>query len=210
MIKIKIAIVDDHQLFRDGMSALLASNEEFEVLAGLSNGVELFEFLAEGNLPHVLLLDLTMPEMNGFEALTKLKKEYPKIKTIAISMHDDGNYIVKCVRSGAYSYLLKNTDEEELVQAINTVFKGQKYFNPTISERMINIMAMEGNQPKKLSAKESEILEMISNGLTTKEIADKLIISTRTVETHRVNMMKKLDVKNTAELIKKATKLSLI
>ncbi|MCV9386026.1 response regulator [Reichenbachiella ulvae] len=210
MTKIKIAIVDDHQLFRDGMSALLAGNDEFEVLAGLSNGVELFKFLEKGDLPHVLLLDLTMPEMNGFEALTKLKKEYPKIKTIAISMHDDGNYIVKCVRSGAYSYLLKNTDEEELVQAINTVYKGQKYFNPTISERMINIMAMEGNQPKKLSAKEMEILEMISDGLTTKEIADKLIISTRTVETHRVNMMKKLDVKNTAELIKKATKLSLI
>ncbi|MBU2916280.1 MULTISPECIES: response regulator [Reichenbachiella] len=209
-MKIKLAIVDDHQLFRDGMSALLSSNEDFEVLGGLNNGVELFEFLEKGEIPHVLLLDLTMPEMNGFEALKKLKKEYPQIKTIAISMHDDGNYIVKCVRSGAYSYLLKNTDEEELVQAINTVFSGQKYFNPTISERMINIMAMEGNQPKKLSAKESEILEMISNGLTTKEIAEKLIISTRTVETHRVNMMKKLDVKNTAELIKKATKLSII
>ncbi|WP_255397186.1 response regulator transcription factor [Reichenbachiella sp. 5M10] len=208
---IRIAIVDDHQLFRDGMSALLTSNEDFEVVAGLSNGVELFEFLAnDDEEPHVLLLDLTMPEMNGFEALKKLKKEYPKIKTIAISMHDDGNYIVKCVRSGAYSYLLKNTDEDELALAINTVYKGQKYFNHEISERMINIMAMEGTQPKKLSAKESEILELISNGLTTKEIAAKLFISTRTVETHRVNMMKKLEVKNSAELIKKAAKLSII
>ncbi|UXP31654.1 response regulator transcription factor [Reichenbachiella agarivorans] len=209
-MKIKIVLVDDHQLFRDGMTALLSSNEDFEVLAGLSNGVELFEFLEQGDCPHVLLLDLTMPEMNGFEVLKELKKSYPKIKTIALSMHDDGNYIVKCVRGGAYSYLLKNTDEEELTTAINAVFKGQKYFNSEISERMINIMAMEGNQPKKLSAKESEILEMISNGLTTKEIAEKLFVSTRTVETHRVNMMKKLDVKNTAELIKKATKLSII
>ncbi|MBT31001.1 MAG: DNA-binding response regulator [Thalassobius sp.] len=206
---IKIAIVDDHQLFRDGINALLTGKEDFEVIISVSNGVEFFEVLSKENLPDVLLLDLTMPEMDGFEVL-KILKKYPDIKTIAISMHDDGNYIMKCVRSGAYGYLLKNTDEDELINAIYTVNREKKYFNKEVSERMIHIMALEGSQLKKLSAKESEILKLISDGLTTKEIADQLYISTRTVETHRANMMKKLTVKNSAELIRKASELNLI
>ncbi|MEQ9289827.1 MAG: response regulator transcription factor [Cyclobacteriaceae bacterium] len=210
MSKIKIAIVDDHQLFRDGVTAMLSKNEFFDVIARLSNGKEFLEYLETETHPDVLLLDLTMPEMDGFEVLKHLKKKYPQIRTIAISMHDDGNYIVKCVRGGAYGYLLKNADEDELTLAINTVYEEKKYFNKGISERMINIMALEGSQPKKLSSKETEILELISEGLTTKEIAEKMFISTRTVETHRANMMKKLTVKNTPELINKASKLNLI
>ena len=210
MSNITLAIVDDHQLFRNGLASLLSEQDGFEVIASLSHGKELMDHLKTGPIPDVLLLDLTMPEMDGFAVLKKLKKQYPKIRTIAISMHDDGHYIVKCVRHGAFGYLLKNADEEELIQAIDTVYQGKKYFNRDISERMINLMAMEGSQPKALSAKETEVLSLISDGLTTKEIADRLFISTRTVETHRANMMKKLDVKNTAELIKKAAKLHLI
>lgn len=125
-------------------------------------------------------------------------------------MHDDGNYIMQSIRGGAYGYLLKNTDEEELLLAIDTVLKGNKYFNQDISQRMINIMSLEGVSPKKLSPKEMEILKLIADGQTTKEIAHKLFISTRTVETHRNNMMKKLDVKNTPELINKAAQLNLL
>ncbi|EPR66015.1 response regulator [Cyclobacterium qasimii] len=210
MDKFKIAIVDDHQLFRDGIHSLLSKQDNFEVVISSENGKDFFKKLKKGILPELLLLDLTMPEMNGFEVLLKLKKKYPRIKAIAISMHDDGNYIMQSIRGGAYGYLLKNADEEELLLAIDTVLKGNKYFNQEISQRMINIMSLEGVSPKKLSPKEMEILKLIADGQTTKEIAQKLFISTRTVETHRNNMMKKLEVKNTPELINKAAQLSLL
>ena len=207
---IKIAIADDHKLFREGIVSLLSNNEDFEIISSVKNGQELVDFLKLGDLPHVILLDLTMPILDGFEVLKIVKSQYPTIKSIALSMHDDGNYIVKCVRNGAFGYLLKNADEEELILAITTVISGKKYFNHEISEKMINNMSLEGTQTKKLSAKETEVLDHIAEGRTTKEIADKLFISTRTVEIHRANMMKKLGVKNTAELIRKATKLHLI
>ena len=210
MNKIKIAIVDDHQLFRDGIHSLLSKNDDFEILISSENGKDFFEKLKSDNLPEIVLLDLTMPEMNGFEVLIKLKKKYPNVKAIAISMHDDGNYIMQSIRGGAYGYLLKNADEEELLLAIDTVLNGNKYFNQEISQKMINIMSLEGVSPKKLSPKEMQILKMIAEGLTTKEIAQNLYISTRTVETHRNNMMKKLEVKNTPELINKAAQLSLL
>ncbi|AKP53518.1 response regulator [Cyclobacterium amurskyense] len=210
MNKIKIAIVDDHQLFRDGIHSLLSKNDDFEILISSENGKDFFDKLKSGNLPEIVLLDLTMPEMNGFEVLIKLKKKYPNIKAIAISMHDDGNYIMQSIRAGAYGYLLKNADEEELLKAIDTVLNGNKYFNQEISQKMINIMSLEGVSPKKLSPKEMEILKLIAEGHTTKEIAQNLFISTRTVETHRNNMMKKLEVKNTPELINKASQLKLL
>jgi len=210
MNKIKIAIVDDHQLFRDGIHSLLSKHDEFEIVISSENGKDFFEALKKGNLPEILLLDLTMPEMNGFEVLIRLKKKYPKIKAIAISMHDDGNYIMQSIRGGAFGYLLKNADEEELLLAIDTVLNGNKYFNQEISQKMINIMSLEGVSPKKLSPKEMEILKLIADGQTTKEIAQKLFISTRTVETHRNNMMRKLEVKNTPELINKVAQLNLL
>lgn len=210
MSKIKIAIIDDHKLFREGLYSLLSKHEDLEIIINANSGLEFFKQLEEGHLPEVLLLDLTMPEMTGFDVLDKLKKKYPEIRTIAISMHNDGSYIVQCVRSGAYGYLLKNADEDELLKAINAVYEGKKYFNQDISQRMINLISVEGTQPKKLSTKEKEILQLIADGQTTKTIASKLFISTRTVETHRANMMKKMDVKNTAELIKKAAELHII
>ncbi|MDN3686585.1 response regulator [Cyclobacterium jeungdonense] len=210
MNKIKIAIVDDHQLFRDGIHSLLSKHHDFEIIISSENGKDFFEKLRKGNLPELVLLDLTMPEMNGFEVLDRLRKKYPQIKAIAISMHDDGNYIMQTIRSGAYGYLLKNADEDELLKAVYTVLDGKKYFNTEISQRMISIMSLEGVTPKKLSPKETEILKLIAEGQTTKEIAQKLFISTRTVETHRNNMMKKLEVKNTPELINKAAQLNLI
>lgn len=210
MSKIKLAIVDDHQLFRNGLDSLLSKHEDFEVIINANSGMEFLKALEDGDLPEVLLLDLTMPEMSGFEVLLKIKKKYKSIRTIAISMHDDGNYVMQCIRNGAYGYLLKNADEGELIKAIYTVYEGKKYFNKEISQQMINIISVEGNQPKKLSKKETEILKLIAGGQTTKDIANDLFISTRTVETHRANMMKKLDVKNTAELIKKSSELNLL
>jgi DNA-binding NarL/FixJ family response regulator len=207
---IKIVITDDHKLFRIGLSELLKKQKDIEVVAELSNGKEFLDYISKKTDIDIVLLDITMPELDGFEVLDKLAELKSTIKPIIISMFDDGNYIAKCAKNGAFSYLLKNTDEYELVKAIRIVAKGKKYFNQMISEKMINFMSTQHTSVKKLSNKESEILILISKGFTTKEIALKLFISTRTVETHRANILKKLEVKNTASLIKKATENKLI
>lgn len=210
MSKIKIIIVDDHQLFRDGLAGLLSKHAHFELLASLPDGESLMQFLADQEEPDIILLDLSMPGLGGFEVLKKLKKHYKEIKSIIISMHEDGNYIVKCAKAGAYGYLLKNADEEELINAIHKVYRGERYYNDDISSRMFQNLSLQYSIPEKLTKREIEVLHHLSEGLTTKAIAEKMFISSRTVETHRANMLKKLDVKNTAELIKRATQLHLI
>ena len=209
MSKIKIIIVDDHQLFREGIRSLFANHELIEVIGEAASGEELLEQL--GTLqPHIVLMDISLPGTNGLEVISACKKRYPDIRFIVLTMHDEGQYVVKAVRSGAYGYLLKNADETELTLAIDTVFQHKKYFNDEISLLMVGNMALEGDRHQRLSEREMEILTLVSEGKTTKEIAAQLFVSARTVETHRVNMMKKLDVQNTAELIKKAAKLGLI
>lgn len=202
-------IADDHQLFRDGIASLLSVDEDFEIIGQAANGRELLQLLDKMQ-PHVVLIDLAMPDIDGLTVMAKARKLYPDIKFIVLTMHEEGQYVTRSVRSGAFGFLLKNTDEKELKHAIHTVFEGKKYFNQQISSLMIDNMALEGNSPKQLSQREMEVLQMVSEGKTTKEIANELCVSTRTVETHRVNMMKKLDVQNTAEMIKKAAHLKII
>lgn len=207
---IKIAIVDDHQLFREGLASMFAKNDSIQVVASFGDGSELLPYLEKDKNIDVLLLDISMPVLGGLEVLKIVKKKYPLIKCIILSMHNDGNYVVQSVRNGALGYLLKNADQEELLQAIETVSLGKKYFNKETTELLLNNMSKGGETVKKLSTRESEILTLIASGLTTKEIAEKLFVSTRTVETHRVNMMKKLNVKNSAELIRKASELDIL
>ncbi|QDO93195.1 response regulator transcription factor [Formosa sediminum] len=210
MSKIKIVIADDHELFRNGLKELLIKHDDIEVLEAVGDGKQFLECIEKLNTIDIVLLDLSMPNMDGFQVLKKLKNLNQDIKPIVISMHDDGNYIAKSAKSGAYSYVLKNTDEDELIKVIRIVSLGKKYFSPSISEKMINFMSENKVSEDLISNKEQEVLVLISEGLTTKEIAAKLFVSTRTIETHRANILKKLDVKNTAELIKKATKINLI
>ena len=207
---LKIIVADDHKLFRDGIQALLSMHDDFQVMPGVGTGRALLQQMEGDDKPHVILLDLTMPEMDGFEVLEAARNKHSDVRFIALSMHDDGQYISKCVRLGADGYLLKNADEEELVKAIHTVAAGKKYFNREITELMIQNLALEGATFKSLSDRETEVLRHVSEGKTTKQIAELLYVSTRTVETHRNNMMKKLEVQNTAELIKKAIRLKLI
>ncbi|WP_421764538.1 response regulator [Ekhidna sp.] len=209
MSRIKIAIVDDHQLFREGMISLLERIENIEVVGNASSVDRLFELLAKTDV-EIVLIDISMPGGDGLQAIEKARDEFPKVKFIVLTMHAEGQYVVKAVRNGAYGYLIKNADEAELHEAIKQVSLGNKYFNKEISHLMIGNMAVEGESHKKLSEREMEVLQLVSDGKTTKEIAEELFVSTRTVETHRVNMMKKLNVQNTAELIKKAAHLQLI
>ena len=210
MNEIKLIIADDHELFRNGLAELLRKHDDIKIVKSVADGFELMKLVNSQFEADIVLLDITMPNMDGFEVLKELKALNTTIKPIVISMHNDGNYIAKCAKLGAYGYLLKNTDESELILAIRSVTKGKKYFSAEISEKMINFMSTQSISENVLSNKETEVLGLISKGLTTKEIAAKLFVSSRTIETHRANILKKLEVKNTAELIKKATKMNLV
>lgn len=210
MSEIKLIVADDHELFRNGLVELLKKHDDIKIVKSVADGLEFMKVIKAEFEADIVLLDLTMPKMDGFQVLKELKNLNATIKPIVISMHSAGNYIAKCAKMGAYGYLLKNTDESELIFAIRTVFKGRKYFSSEISEKMINFMAAQSTSENILSKKETEILVLISKGLTTNEIASKLFVSSRTIETHRTNILKKFEVKNTAELIKKATEINLI
>jgi DNA-binding NarL/FixJ family response regulator len=210
MNEIKLIIADDHELFRIGLAELLKKHDDIKIVKSVADGVELMDALNSELNADIVLLDLTMPNMDGFQVLKEIKNLNANIKPIVISMHSVGNYIAKCAKMGAYGYLLKNTDESELVFAIRNVYKGKKHFSAEISEKMINFMSTQSVSENVLSRKEIEVLGLISKGLTTKEIAAKLFVSTRTIETHRTSILKKFEVKNTAELIKKATEINLI
>ncbi|MEQ8473610.1 MAG: response regulator transcription factor [Marinoscillum sp.] len=209
MSRIKVLVVDDHQLFREGIRSIFANNTDIEVIGEADSSEAMFEFFEEDK-PEVVLIDITMPGDDGLTAIKESKKKFPKIRFIVLTMHADGQYVVKAVRSGAFGYLLKNADQQELSAAVKEVSCGRKYFNTEISQLMVGNMSLEGDDPRQLSERELQVLQLVSDGKTTKEIADQLFVSARTVETHRVNMMKKLDVQNTAELIKKSVKLKLI
>ena len=210
MNEIKLIIADDHELFRNGLVELLKKHDDIKVVKSVADGFEFMNVIKGEFEADIVLLDLTMPKMDGFQVLKELKNLKATIKPIVISMHSVGNYIAKCAKMGAYGYLLKNTDESELIFAIRTVYKGKKYFSSEISEKMINFMSAQSTSENILSKKETEVLGLISKGFTTKEIASKLFVSSRTIETHRTNILKKFEVKNTAELIKKATEINLI
>ncbi len=209
MSRIKIIVADDHQLFRDGIISLLSRNNNFEIVGQADSATSLKKLL-ESTFAHVVLIDISMPDMSGLDLIEEYREKSSDIKFIVLTMHAEGQYVVKAVRNGAYGYLIKNANEGELIDAIEDVALGKKHFSEEISSLMINNMAIQGESHKKLSEREMEVLQLVSEGKTTKEIADQLFVSTRTVETHRVNMMKKLRVQNTAELIKKSAKLSLI
>ncbi|MFN6944707.1 MAG: response regulator [Cytophagaceae bacterium] len=211
MSKVKIALADDHKLVRDGIKSLLTKVPDFVITGEADNGEELMQLLKKAK-PDVVLLDISMPKLNGLEAIPLIKSSYPNIRIILLTMHADPDYIIKAIQAGTHGYLLKNVEPEELELAVKTVSRGEKYFNATISNIMIdNISRLEENKNDSvLSPRELEVLSLVANGLSTKMIADKLTISIRTVETHRLNIMKKLNVNNTAELVRKAIEKNMI
>ena len=212
MEKFKVIIADDHRLVRDGMKSLLKSDEQIEIIAEAENGIELLELL-KTHTAEVILLDVSMPKMGGIEAAEKITKEYPETGIVFLSMHEEPEYVLKCVQVGASAYLLKNVEKEELIAAIKKVAYGEKYFNQNITlllaKGLTEMREMEKDKIE-ITGREKEVLECVANGLSTKQIADKLFISSRTVETHRLNLLKKFNAQNTAEMIKTAIEHKLI
>lgn len=212
--KIKIALVDDHMLVRNGIKSLLESEDYLEVIAEGANGLEAIDIVKRYE-PDLLIIDVRMPEMNGIEAVGEINKLGTSTRTIVLSMHDTEDYILQSIKAGANGYLLKDTGHEEFVKAINTVQEGGKYFSGDISEIIVSNYLQSSSKPVVnevsidedpfgLTKKEKQILELVLTGKTNAEISEVLSNSKRTIETHRFNLMKKMDVKNLMELSAKA------
>lgn len=207
MDKIKVVLADDHFVVRNGIKTLV-DGSEIEIIGEANNGVEAVEAVKR-LAPDVVLMDISMPQMNGLDATEIISKQYKNSKSLILSMYDNEEYILRAVEVGALGYLLKDAPREEILNAIKTVAKGEKYFNSSVSNIIINGYLKvkksgigDSDIPVKLSKKEMIILKQIVEGLNSRQIADKLELSTRTVDNHRANMMKKLSVRNTAELVK--------
>ncbi len=209
MEKIRVVLVDDHFVVRNGIKTLI-DGTEIEIIGEASNGVEAVDAVKRLS-PDVILMDIAMPQMNGLDATEIISKQYKNSKSLILSMYDNEEYILSAVEAGALGYLLKDAPREEILTAIRTVAKGEKYFNSSVSNIIINgyIKAKKSGISEiethvKLSKKEMIILNQIVQGLNSRQIADKLELSIRTVDNHRANMMKRLSVKNAAELVKMA------
>lgn len=209
---IKIAIADDHALFRRGMASLLKTIADFEVVMEASNGKELIDQIPDYN-PDLIIMDLKMPIMDGMQATEFIKQKWPKVKVIVISMLDEDQFVYKLMELGANGYLLKDTDTEEVELAIRTVIKEDYYYGPFLNKMMHRRFLdksrkKEGKLDNKIqfTERELEIIQLVCDGLTTAQIADKVCLSARTVDGHRNSIMDKLGVKNTAGVVVYAVK----
>jgi two-component system response regulator DegU len=204
--KIKIAVVDDHKLFRDGIAGLLSAYEELSVSIVAANGIEFFHELLKRKRPiDILILDIEMPGMDGFEVLRKLKATHSELKPLIITQHNDDELVYGLVELGAKGLLHKSADIEEVVDAIYSLQNNELYFNEDISKRVIRKLVNKEHIKRMsitiiLSEREKEIIRLICHEFTTKEIADKLFISERTVETHRQHIFEKTGSKNAVGL----------
>ncbi len=208
---IKIIITDDHQMVIDGLKSILDNSEVVKLIATANNGRELLRLL-EIIDTDVVLMDIDMPVMNGIETMQAIKNSNKSCKVIILTMHEERALVKKMTDSGAKGYLFKNSDKEELLLAIKRVHEGGVYFSSALTlnllgaEKMEKGSTSEGNVAYMLTDREIEILKLIASGLSNKEIGDQLFISHRTVDTHRTNLMKKLEINNIAGLIRFAIK----
>jgi two-component system nitrate/nitrite response regulator NarL len=198
--------VDDHPIVLDGIKSHLGAQPEFEVVGDATNGQEALR-KAKLTLPDVVLMDISMPHMNGLEAMVQLRKQVPDAKVLVLSMHDNKEYISQIIRVGARGYLLKDCSPAELVSAIKAVHAGEVYFSPAVSrmlvEEVVDAKTSTASSPS-LTEREKQVLSLIAEGLLNKQIADKLGIGVRTIETHRERVMRKLDIHTVAGLTKYA------
>lgn len=199
MNKIRVLIADDHSMVRQGLKQIIELEEDIEVIAQASNGEEAVK-IAREITPDVILMDINMPVSNGLQALGELKQVQSSSKVIMLTIHQDKEYLFKALKIGAEGYILKDAEADVLIEAIRTVFNGQTYIQPNMTNELIkeyNRITMPENEKKEdntLTTREIEVLELIAEGMINKEIAKKLYISEKTVKNHVSNIFRKLDV----------------
>ena len=212
MSKIKLLIADDHTMFLQGIISLLENETNIEIVGKAVNGIEALEVIKKGTVDFIIL-DISMPEMDG-SALSKiLKKEHSNVKILIVSTHSNVMLVSRLIRIGVHGYLLKNAEKSELLQAIYTIAKGENYFSEELEEKhLLNKSKIEKqiSNLTELSSREKEILVLIAHEYNTAEIAEKTFISLNTVNTHRRNLLSKLNAKNTAGLVKYAVENGLV
>lgn len=205
MAKIRVLLADDHLVVRQGMRTMLNAVDDIVVIGEAADGLELLQ-MVEKLRPQVVLTDIAMPNLNGLEAIAQIHKHSPEIRVLVLSMHTATSYIIRALRSGAQGYLLKDDDIEQVVSAIRAVFAGQRVLSRQISEAAIEEqLTMRDDlleQERRLTSREREILQMVGEGKTSNQIAERLRISPRTVETHRSNLMFKLKLESHADLVR--------
>ena len=217
MKKIEIILCDDHQIVRDGISALLVSAKNIEIIAKVTDGKELLEKLPSLK-PDIVLLDITLPGISGIDLAEIITKDYPRVKIIMLTMITDLEIIFSALNAGAKGYLSKDVTKEEILEAIDTVLRGDDYFSAKVSKTLIgsylsrtqNVQDFQKKNKVTLTERETEILKLFVQGISNQEIASQLFISIRTVETHKANMMKKLEFKSVVDLVKYAIKNNII
>ena len=208
MGKIKLVIADDHRLFRSGLRQLIEKQPGIHVVAEAATGFEAIAVVKEFS-PDIVLMDISMPELNGIEAMRRIVAEHRDVRVIVLSMHSDRRYIAEALRAGAKGYLLKDSAPEELLRAIHKVMRNQFYLsakiNAQVIEDFVQQSATDDSSPfALLSPREREVLQLLAEGKSTHEIADRLNISSKTVETHRMHLMEKLNMHTVAELTRYA------
>lgn len=216
MNQVKILLVDDHTILRKGLAALLNEEARFSVIAEAEDGRSAIEKTRTLN-PDVVILDISMPSLNGLETARQLKKERPQTKILILTMHDSEEYIINALKLGVSGYLIKRDAPDELINAINAAMKNEIFLPPSVSTKLVNNLMQKdikiGEKEERfasLTPREREILQLIAEGSTNREIAEKLFISPKTVKAHRSNLMEKLDVHNTAEITQYAIMKGLI
>ncbi|OLL32282.1 DNA-binding response regulator [Burkholderia sp. SRS-W-2-2016] len=196
----RLLLVDDHPLVRDGLRARLEAVGQFEVVGEAGNAQQALA-LAETEAPHLALMDVGMNGMNGIALANLFHERFPAIRVLMLSMHDNLEYVTQAVRAGASGYVLKDSPALEIIQAIGAVLAGNTYFSAQLSARLIHASATQ-SPVERLTPRELDILDALADGLSSKQIAQRTGLSVRTVETHRLNLKRKLDIEGQAELIK--------
>lgn len=217
MQEINVFVVDDHQIFLDGIVSLLEDEPNIRIAGTAHNGKQAIEKIKQIKTD-VVLMDINMPEMDGIEASKQLKKTHPDIKILMLTMHSEPRFIKECLEIGAKGYVMKNISKDDLLKAIETVYNNKPYLDQETQEKLISSISNADDEEDKnydelasqITQRELEILQLIALGLTSQDIATKLFISKNTVETHRKNMLAKLNVNNTAALLKIAYKKGLV
>lgn len=202
---IDIYIADDHKIFAEGIETILNAEEGLNVLGVARNGRQLLG-MVQNHPPHVVLLDMSMPEMDGEETAQQLLQHYPQVKILMLTMHNTIDIIAPLIKAGVHGYILKNTGKAELITAIRTVVEKGAYFSGEIALKLATELRQYDEQQVKLTPRELEVLQLVFEGLNTTEISERIFLSPRTVETHRSNLLSKTNSKNTAQLIHYAIK----